>query len=158
MESKQVRNKSIDFAGENWGVPMPQIEIKNFDAEHEEAKDKIEIINDTNSEPKKDINDTLPLDIKQDIVMEISVIDQLNNEEEDEIDQYEILKEIQFVVDDNESKLINNENFQKLRDGFISLDCGINSVCIPINKDDVGSLIAYTMSYDKNNKFLSKIK
>lgn len=72
----------------------------------------------------------------------ISVTDQINEED----DEYEILKEIQFVLDDNESKLINNDNFQMLKEGFISLDCGINSVCVPINKDDIGSIVAYSLN------------
>ena len=64
----------------------------------------------------------------------------------DEEDAADYLKELQAILLDNESTFLENENFGQLKKGLISLDWGINNTFIPVNKEDVGSIIAFSLS------------
>ena len=64
-------------------------------------------------------------------------------EEEEDSDYFD---ELQNVILDDEAEFLNSENFSEMKKGLVSLECGINSVCIPVNPQDVGSIIAYSLS------------
>jgi hypothetical protein len=65
---------------------------------------------------------------------------------QDDKEEADYIEGLQAVLDDDETTFLDGIYFKELRKGYISLEFGINSVCIPVDKNDVGSLIAYSLS------------
>lgn len=77
---------------------------------------------------------------------EIEVVNVVQQPPEEEESKAEIFDELLEALEGQESVFLDNENFKELQKGFMSLKPGINNITIPINKYDVGSIIAYSLS------------
>jgi hypothetical protein len=55
-------------------------------------------------------------------------------------------EDLEAILQDNEHTFLENENFINLKKGFIWLENGINNVWIPVDKDDIGSIIAFSLN------------
>jgi hypothetical protein len=56
------------------------------------------------------------------------------------------LEEFLNIIESNESQFLESESFNEMKKGLISLESGINSVTIPVYKEDIGSIIAYSLN------------
>lgn len=65
---------------------------------------------------------------------------------QEEKEESDYIEGLQSVLDDEETSFLDGIYFKELRKGCISLEYGINSVWIPVDRNDVGSIIAYSLS------------
>ena len=58
----------------------------------------------------------------------------------------QLFEEMEREITGNEKDMLDIEYFKNMRQGLIYLQNGINDVCIPVNKEDIGSIIAYSLN------------